>query len=292
MTKQGEFTVGRDVGFVGRWFRLIVGVYFSALAIADPLLADPVIGRDPVAFLGEVAIYFVAILVFYVVAVYLLGERVLARANPWVGTILMLGPLGAITTLELGPLTFRVAIGLYYSLASILNFAMSYGGCEVIALPSLIFRRRYTVYCPYNAVDAIENALSLSSQSQRALAVLSMAIAVVVGGYFLLVEELNMIRSLGVAIDVDNRWALLLLIPIVYLAWNAWRSYQARDGRVRRQARRLALGAGLLLLLTMMFVTGEEAMPLFGLAMLLGGLIALVEWLRRRTRQTQPEVRA
>lgn len=292
MTKQGEFTVGRDVGFVGRWFRLIVGVYFSALAIADPLLADPVIGRDPVAFLGEVAIYFVAILVFYVVAVYLLGERVLARANPWVGTILMLGPLGAITTLELGPLTFRVAIGLYYSLASILNFAMSYGGCEVIALPSLIFRRRYTVYCPYNAVDAIENALNLSSQSQRALAVLSMAIAVVVGGYFLLVEELNMIRSLGVAIDVDNRWALLLLIPIVYLAWNAWRSYQARDGRVRRQARRLALGAGLLLLLTMMFVTGEEAMPLFGLAMLLGGLIALVEWLRRRTRQTQPEVRA
>lgn len=286
-----EFTVGRDVGFVGRWFRLIVGVYFSALIIAEPLLADAA-NQSPLAFWGEVGLYFVAILIVYVVAVYLLGERVLARANPWVGTLLLLGPLGTITALELGPETFRVAIGLYYSLASILNFAMSYGGCEVVALPSLILRRRYTVYCPYNAVDAIENALNLSTQSHRALTVLSIAIAIVVGGYFLLVEELDMIRSLGVALDLDNRWALLLLVPVIYLSWNASEAFQRKDNQVRRRARRLALGAGVLLVLTIMFVAGEDALPLFGPIMLLGGLIALVEWLRRRSGETMREVRA
>lgn len=291
MTTQAEFTVGHDVGFAGRWFRLIVGVYFSALTVAQPLLADTA-NSNPLAFLGEVGLYFVAILIVYVAAFYLLGERVLARANPWVGTLLLLGPLGTITTLELGPEAFRVAIGLYYSLASILNFAMSYGGCEVVALPSLIFGRRYTVYCPYNAVDAIENALNLSTHSHRALAVLSMAIAIVVGGYFLLVEELGMIRSLGLALDVDNRWALLLLVPVIYLGWNAWEASRKGHNRVRRQARRLALGAGVLLVLTIMFVAGEAATPLFGPAMLLGGLIALVEWLRRRSAETTREVRA
>src|SRR5712692_4391945 len=32
----------------------------------------------------------------------------------------------------------------------------SYGGCEVVAFPSLLFRRHYTVYCPLNAIDLVE----------------------------------------------------------------------------------------------------------------------------------------
>ena len=29
-------------------------------------------------------------------------------------------------------------------------------GCEVVAFPSLLFRRQYTVYCPLNAIDLVE----------------------------------------------------------------------------------------------------------------------------------------
>lgn len=57
-----------------------MGVYFSALLIAEPLLPDAA-NQNPLAFLGEVGLYFVAVLIVYLVAVYLLGERVLARAN-------------------------------------------------------------------------------------------------------------------------------------------------------------------------------------------------------------------
>src|SRR6266699_2475490 len=45
---------------------------------------------------------------------------------------------------------------LYWSVAGLLTALVSYGGCEVVALPSLLFRRYYTVYCPLNAIDLIE----------------------------------------------------------------------------------------------------------------------------------------
>ena len=37
---------------------------------------------------------------------------------------------------------------------------MSYGGCEVMAIPSLIFRRRYVVYCRYNVVDVVDKVVA------------------------------------------------------------------------------------------------------------------------------------
>ena len=39
-------------------------------------------------------------------------------------------------------------------------FIMSYGGCEVIAIPSLIFGQRYVVYCPWNAVDLVDKVIA------------------------------------------------------------------------------------------------------------------------------------
>jgi hypothetical protein len=43
--------------------------------------------------------------------------------------------------------------------SAILAAAMSYGGCEVVALPALLFKRRHVVDCPYNIVDVIEDAV-------------------------------------------------------------------------------------------------------------------------------------
>jgi hypothetical protein len=36
---------------------------------------------------------------------------------------------------------------------------MRYGGCEVVAVPSLLFGKRYVVYCPYNVIDVVEKAV-------------------------------------------------------------------------------------------------------------------------------------
>ena len=278
MKADTSFTIGRDVGFIGRWFRLIIGAYFALLATVVPLLEAPISPVEALAFLGELGLYFAAILVVYLIAFFFLGERVLARANPWVGTIILLGPLVVITAFGLGPQPFRVALGLYYSVSSIFNFAMSYGGCEVIAIPSLIFGRRYTVYCPYNAVDAIESAMLFQSTGERVLAVVSIAIAVVVGGYFLLVETFNMIRNLGIPIDLDNRWALLLVIPFGFLARNAWIAYRGSEGQMNAVGRRHALAALVLLVLIVMFVSGEDWGVFWAGAMLLGGLVTLVQW--------------
>ncbi len=292
MEAKRDFTIGYDVGFVGRWFRLIVGLYFSVLATVVPLIQEPVSAAEALSFLGTLGLYLLLILGVYVAAFYILAERVLARANPWVGTLILLGPLVLITAFQWGPQAFRVALGAYYSIASIFNFAMSYGGCEVVAIPSLIFRRRYTLYCPYNAVDAVESALMVSSGGQKILAVISMTIAVSVGGYFLLIEEFNMIRDLGLRIDIPNQWALLLLIPIAHMGWNTWRAYRTSGRQFTRPAQRLVLGTLILLVLTIMFVIGADAQPLFALAMLIGGGVAFLEWLRGRGERASQAGRA
>lgn len=280
MTTPSSFTIGRDVGLFGRWFRLIIGVYFALLATAVPLLEEPVPATEALSFLGTLGLYFALILGVYLVAFYFLGEPVLARTNPWVGTIILLGPLAMITAFRIGPQPFRVALGLYYSISSIFNFAMSYGGCEVVAIPSLIFQRRYTVYCPYNAVDAVESALLYRSTGEGIFAIVSMLIAVGVGGYFLLVETFNMVRDLGVPIDVDNRWAFLLSIPFLFLIRNAWIAYRQSDKQVNAVVRRQLLGAVVLFVLTAIFVAGEDWGPFWVGAMLLGGLVVLLKWIR------------
>ncbi len=111
------------------------------------------------AFFGETALYFIVIFVAYLAAHYYLGERLLARSNPWVGTILLVGPPALILVLGIGPNGFQLGLALYIAISLLFNFAMSYGGCEVITIPSLILGRRYVVYCPWNAVDFLDKVV-------------------------------------------------------------------------------------------------------------------------------------
>ena len=50
----------------------------------------------------------------------------------------------------------------YFSTSLLFSAFAGYGGCEVVAIPSLIFRRWYTVYCPLNAIDVVERSLTAS----------------------------------------------------------------------------------------------------------------------------------
>ena len=110
-------------------------------------------------FLAEAAAYFVLSLVVYTVAFYVLRDPILARMNPWVGTAILLTPVLVVLMFDLGPPAFQIGINAYVGASLILASLMRYGGCEVGAVPSLLFGKRYVVYCPYNVIDVVEKAV-------------------------------------------------------------------------------------------------------------------------------------
>lgn len=149
------FTLGFDAGVVGRWARLILGSIIPLYSIVRVLLSE----NPSVDFLLLTVIYFAIIFAGYMAAHYFLGERLLARINPWIGTAILVGPPTLALALSLGPPEFQLALALYIAISLSFNFIMSYGGCEVMAIPSLIFRRRYVVYCPWNVIDVVDKVM-------------------------------------------------------------------------------------------------------------------------------------
>ena len=155
MNSNNKFTLGLNAGFFGRRTRLILGGLVPLFSIGRLLLTN----RPSVEFAIAAAAYFVAIFAVYMAAHYFLGERLFARVNPWIGTLILVGPPTVALILGLGPNAFQLALALYIAISLIFNFVMSYGGCEVMAIPSLIFRRRYVVYCPWNVVDVVDKMI-------------------------------------------------------------------------------------------------------------------------------------
>jgi hypothetical protein len=146
-----SFTLGHDLGAVGRWSRIVIGALGFAWAVSVSLEQGLVL---------QTGLYVVAIAFAYLVAHRLLGERVLGRMNPWVGTFLLVGPAVVIPGIQALPLELRLGMVAYFTASLFLNAAANYGGCEVLALPSLLFRRWYTVYCPLNVIDVAERAIA------------------------------------------------------------------------------------------------------------------------------------
>ncbi len=149
--ESSSFVLGHDVGAVGRWSRLILGVVGVLWAVARALETGVIV---------ETALYVLGIGAAYVAAHWLLGGWLLGRTNPWVGTVLLVGPAIVIPGTPMLPLALRIGMIAYFSASLLLNAAKNYGGCEVLALPSLLFRRWYTVYCPLNAIDAVERRVA------------------------------------------------------------------------------------------------------------------------------------
>ena len=98
-------------------------------------------------------------LAVYAIAFYALRDRILARMNPWVGTAILLMPVLVVLVFDLGSPAFQIGINAYVAASLILASFMRYGGCEVVAVPSLLFGKRYVVYCPYNVIDVVEKAV-------------------------------------------------------------------------------------------------------------------------------------
>lgn len=161
-------TLGLDVGRFGRWSRLLWGlVILGPTAVA--LIQDYVETGISLRFVGLTVFYLVVITGAYTAVYWLLGERLFATANPWINTAILVGPAFILawwqftidpwTGIRL-PTGLSLAMGLYVGISLILQWHIKYGGCEVVSIPILLLKRRYTTYCiPLVALDAAEKAI-------------------------------------------------------------------------------------------------------------------------------------
>jgi hypothetical protein len=101
----------------------------------------------------------VAILIVYELAYLVLERPLLARMNPWLNALVMVAPALVIALVPVFPIELRVGMILYLGVTCILNAVMGYGSCEVLAIPTLIHKRQYDVYCPTNIIDVAEQAV-------------------------------------------------------------------------------------------------------------------------------------
>ncbi len=108
--------IGRDVGVVGRWFRLIAGGSLGGYVLYQAAHASAA------TEVMELALYFVATLSAYMAAEFLLGARLLSKASAWLRTAILLGPLVVIFALQIGPHVFHHALLLYIGVSLIFSF--------------------------------------------------------------------------------------------------------------------------------------------------------------------------
>ena len=167
--ERGKFgRLGVDVGLFGRWSRLLWGIAIL-IPLAFGAVQDLQSSGSSLWFYGLAGTYFLGIGAAYVSVYWAFGERFFARANPWINTLVFVGPALVVAWWELlfGPLTglalpsgLPLGMSAYIGISFILQWKIRYGGCEVVALPIILSKRRYTTYClPLVAVDAVEKVV-------------------------------------------------------------------------------------------------------------------------------------
>ncbi len=170
MSRYGQ--VGWDVGVVGRWFRLVMGVLMTGLLVFDFVGGDHTHSLRTNVLTG---LFFVGFVLVYFGAYWLVVERVKDK-SPWIPTVIFVFPAmyffanGQIVPPELSfgyligmpfvnhPLS--LAILLYVGISMVVQFFTRYGGCEVIAIQNLIYRKRCSSYCvPLLPLDMAEKKI-------------------------------------------------------------------------------------------------------------------------------------
>lgn len=259
--------IGRDLPPLGRAFRIVAGVC-GLLLLGFRIPWD----GDPAAHLGMMSLYLVLIAGAYI-AVFGWARGLLERGlGPWVPAGVLQAPV-LIYPFGLGSGPLHDALAAYTAGSLLLNAAIGYAGLEVAALPSLVWRRRYAIYSPFNAVDLAERALSRDAADPGGVPgwvrpLMGLVTAFVFCAFWL-VDYVAFMPFLppgaGEALRLPGALAWVLLAPAALLAW---RAYRGRD--------RLTGAAALVLaLLTPMFVI-DMVPEVLWMAVIAGGLVAAV----------------
>lgn len=228
----GDFVLGNSIGPFGRWVRLLGGIISLIVFVADPLILKPDLYSDPWAFIGKEALLLLAIGAIYVVSYFLLAERLVAKTHPGIGTMIFIGLPGIAWSMGYIPHDWGIALGLWVSIGFFFTFILKYGGCEVVALPTYLLGKRYTMYCPLNAMDAIENGVTAEKDSSGSfiLSMISMTIALSVILFFSYVN--GWFKRFGIDLGVDKVWGYLLVIPLAHIGFLAIKGF-IKDGSLK-----------------------------------------------------------
>ena len=151
-TEHRGFALGQGVGWCGRCTRLVLGLL--GLASIGKEVAQ---GGLSATLIGQLAGSLLLAAVLYIILFWQLGERI---AHPWLRTVIFWAPLVFVPFLFLIPWGWGFGVLLYWSVSCLMAALLSHGDCEIVAFPSLLFRRHYTVYCPLNAIDLVERRYS------------------------------------------------------------------------------------------------------------------------------------
>ncbi|MDR0358535.1 MAG: hypothetical protein LBJ87_03595 [bacterium] len=178
--------IGRDLLPVGRLVRVLAGLLNLAAAAGIARLSAPFSALEG----GGIVLAFLVAAGAYTLGIWLLGDRLLRGADPWLAAMVLVAPLAVPFVLPFVPDSVTIGLFLYVGGSQLVQAVIAYGGCEIAAIPSLLLRRRYTIYCSLNGVDLVERWLP----SQRrwvawCLALLAFAITTALGALAQLIGQ-------------------------------------------------------------------------------------------------------
>jgi hypothetical protein len=223
-----------------------------------------------------------AVIAAALIVVHLLMSRfVYDRVSPWVSTGILQLPL-LVYPLGIGADAFHDGLGLYTLLGLVLNPLLGYGGAEVIALPTLLTRRRHRTYTPFNLVDQVEMALRDEGHRRGptwVVAVAAFAVGLLALWILPLLLAIDPVHDRLPGLEVSPLWAPAFLIPAALLG-----IWYARDRRVlgARDATVVRKGWAVLALLALAAAGSQVPDVLWGGIILAGLAVGVRSLVRRR----------
>lgn len=178
--------VGRDLLPVGRLVRVFAGLLNLAAAAGIARLSAPISALEA----AGIVLAFLVAAGAYTVGIWLLGDRLLLRVDPWLAAMMLVAPLALPFVLPFVPDPVTIGLFLYIGASQLVQAVIAYGGCEIAGIPSLLLRRRYTIYCSLNSVDLVERWLrSQPRWVAWCLALLAFAVTTALGALAQLIGE-------------------------------------------------------------------------------------------------------
>jgi hypothetical protein len=95
------------------------------------------------------------------------------------------------------------------------------------------------------------------------------------GAVLVLIGLVFLLRNTG-AFNLENWWALFILIPAIGAFGAAWNNYQSSGGRLTAGARGSLIGGFILLLITVVFLFGLNFGLVWPFILILGGIALLL----------------
>jgi hypothetical protein len=141
----------RKAGIIGRTLRLMLGLLLAWMTFTVTRFED-------VAFNLRIVAVFAGLTTFYTILHLVIGKYG-ARINRWFGAALAVAPV--ILVFALGGAVGRLASVAFIGISLLLQAIRGDGGCEVMAIPAVMFGKRTHLMCIlFSPIDLVEEHLT------------------------------------------------------------------------------------------------------------------------------------